>query len=120
MKIAEAAGRTGLSAHTIRYYEKAGMLPEIARDAGGHRQFSIDNLAWLELLASLRDTGMSMKNMKLFARLYRQGDASVAQRKRMLLDHDRQLKIRQTTIQKCRELLALKITRYDSILELDP
>jgi DNA-binding transcriptional MerR regulator len=120
MKIAEAARECGLTVHTIRFYEKAGLLPEIARSDDGHRQFSREILEWLTLLASLRATGMPMKTMQHFAGLYRQGDATVPERKAVLGDHAQHLEVQQMQLSRCRKLLAQKRARYDEIMGETP
>lgn len=78
MRISEAASRSGLSIDTIRFYEKSGLLPSIGRGADGRRWFSSENVEWLVLLSSLRDTGMPMKTMQHFAELYRKGDTELS------------------------------------------
>ncbi len=116
MRIAEAARECGLSTYTIRYYEKSGMLPEIARGSDGHRRFSRENLDWLILLASLRETGMPTRKMSRFAGLYRQGDSTIGERKKVLSDHQQYLGLQQARLAKCRKLLTHKLSRYDDIL----
>lgn len=115
MRISEAASRSGLSIDTIRYYEKQNLLPRIIRGPGGNRHFSAENVEWLVLLSSLRETGMPMKRMRNFARLYREGDAKLAERKEILLDHAMQLEERRAALDHCAELLAYKLKRYDAI-----
>ena len=119
MKIAEVATKSGLSIDTIRFYEKSGLCPPIQRGPDGQRRFSPENLDWFILLASLRETGMPTRQMKHFANLYRQGDASVAERKQVLLDHAAHLKVQQTRLANCRTLLDHKLALYDEILEAD-
>ena len=116
MRIAEAAAKCGLTIDTIRYYEKAGICPTIHRGSDGKRRFSLENLDWLILLASLRETGMPTKNMKHFAGLYQQGDATVSERKKMLSEHQNHLEKQQARLTRCRKLLTHKLARYDDIL----
>ncbi len=77
MRIAEAATLCGLSPDTIRYYEKSGMLPAIARGLDGYRRYSQENVNWLTILYWLRQTGMSMKVMQRYAILVHAGDHTV-------------------------------------------
>ncbi|ABD55428.1 MerR family transcriptional regulator [Jannaschia sp. CCS1] len=116
MQISEVSERSGLSVATIRYYERAGICPKIPRDGAGHRVFTPEMLAWLTLLAALRDTGMGTEKMTAFAMLYRDGDATVAARKRMLMEHQTALAAQQARLDACQALLAQKLTRYDEIL----
>ncbi len=67
LTIAEVAARTGLSADTLRYYEKANLISTVGRSAGEQRRYAASDLAWIEFLLRLRDTGMSIVGMQQFA-----------------------------------------------------
>ncbi|WP_299893248.1 MerR family transcriptional regulator [uncultured Ruegeria sp.] len=112
MRIAEAVEACGLSAHTIRFYEKSGMLPEIERGADGHRRFTPRLIEWLTLLYWLRETGMSLKQMRRFTTLAKAGDAGIEERRQILLDHAATLKAKRATLEKCESILAIKIASY--------
>ncbi len=112
MKIAQAAKACGLSAHTIRFYEKSGMLPEIERSADGHRRFTPQTIEWLTLLYWLRETGMSLDQMCRFTALAKAGDSSVSERRKILSDHADTLKAKRATLEKCESVLAIKIASY--------
>ena len=115
MKISEAASRSGLSIDTIRFYERSGLLPPVARGPDGRRRFSPENVDWLTLLSSLRDTGMPMEKMRRFAELYRKGDDTIPLRRQMLIEHAVSLDHRRAALDRCAELLATKLQRYDEI-----
>ncbi len=115
MRIAEAARECGLSTHTIRYYEKSGMLPEIERGIDGHRRFNPRHIDWLTLLYWLRKTGMPLKQMQRFTTLAKKGDEGVAERRQILLDHADELKARRVVLEKCESVLAIKIANYEDL-----
>ncbi len=115
MKISEVAERSGLSISTIRFYEKSGLCPCIERGADGNRVFSKTDIDWLELLASVRATGMPMAEMRAFADLYASGDDTIPERKAALLVHRRSLDDRQAELDRCRAILSRKLQRYDEI-----
>jgi len=117
MRIAEAAKACGLSAHTIRFYEKSGMLPEIARDADGHRRFTPRLIDWLTLLYWLRETGMPLQQMRRFTALAKAGDDGVSERRQILLDHAERLKAKRAALDKCESILAIKIASYGPKLD---
>ncbi len=112
MQISEAAAICGLSADTIRYYEKSGMLPDINRNIAGHRRFSKPNLEWLTLLYWLRETGMAMKQMRRFTRLAKAGHETVPERRQILMEHSEQLRERRKLLDRCEAVLAVKIAGY--------
>ena len=113
MRISEAADQCGLSIDTIRYYEKVGLLPEIPRGSDGQRRFTAENIDWLILLGSLRETGMAMNTMSRFAALYRDGDRTIPERRQILLQHSEQLFQRRRELDRCEELLSYKLRMYD-------
>jgi DNA-binding transcriptional MerR regulator len=87
LSIDEASRRTGLTAHTLRYYERIGLLAPVERAAGGQRRYAASDMAWIEFLLRLRTTRMPIGKMQAFARLRSAGDATVPDRRRMMEDH---------------------------------
>jgi DNA-binding transcriptional MerR regulator len=87
MNIAEFAKRCGLSAHTLRYYERIGLLGSVTRLANGHRTFGPRDVEWVEFLHRLRSTGMGVSEMLRYAELRARGDRTLAERKQMLAQH---------------------------------
>src|SRR4051812_6478103 len=86
--IAEAADRSGLTAHTLRYYERDGlMLDSVDRSASGHRRYSDRDLTWIQMLTRLRATGMPVREVKRYAALVRAGDGNEAERLSLLMTH---------------------------------
>jgi DNA-binding transcriptional MerR regulator len=88
--IAEVAEQTGLTAHTLRYYERAGLLSPPGRGSNGHRRYGDDDLAMLRILTRLKGTGMTIQEMRRYADLCRVGPSTYEAR-RVLLEEHRQL-----------------------------
>ena len=82
--IQEASKVTGLSAHTLRYYERVGLIHPIAREENTRRCYSADDLGWIDFLTKLRATGMPIREMRRYAELQRQGEESLPERVEML------------------------------------
>jgi len=89
--IGEAARLSGFSIDTLRYYERAGLLPEVARDQSGRRRYTAIDLGWLSLIQCLRDTGMPIKEIKRFVALTQTGIGSTPERITLLETHGRQI-----------------------------
>ena len=88
LTIAQAAEQTGLTAHTLRYYERDGlMLASVDRSSSGHRRYSERDLTWIEMITRLRSTGMPMRDVRRYAALVRDGDGNEAERLDLLLAH---------------------------------
>jgi DNA-binding transcriptional MerR regulator len=90
MTISETAKRLGLSPHTLRYYEKIGLIRDVER-ASGRRVYTDRDLIWLEFVLRLKATGMSLARIKRYADLRYKGDGTVSKRKAMLLSHRQDL-----------------------------
>jgi DNA-binding transcriptional MerR regulator len=88
LAISEVADATGLSAHTLRYYERAGlMLTPIDRASSTHRRYSEADVTWVTFLTKLRATGMPIATVREYVDLVRAGDDSTAVRLELLLRH---------------------------------
>ncbi|MBA9005698.1 aldo/keto reductase [Thermomonospora cellulosilytica] len=87
LSIAEAAERTGLTAHTLRYYERAGLLASPVRAAGGHRRYRQGDLDRIHLITRLRATGMSISGIRRYFELVDAGAATTSARRLMLVEH---------------------------------
>jgi DNA-binding transcriptional MerR regulator len=88
LSISDAARATGVSAHTLRYYERAGlMLDRVGRASSSHRRYSDDEIRWVVLLTKLRSTGMPIRRMREYAALVRAGDGNEAERLALLEAH---------------------------------
>jgi DNA-binding transcriptional MerR regulator len=86
--ISEAARELGISAHTLRYYERAGlMLTPIDRAESSHRRYTERDLHWVSLLVKLRATGMPIRDMRRYTELVRAGEGNEAERLSLLEGH---------------------------------
>jgi len=116
LAITEVAQRSGLSPDTLRYYEKARLISPVGRSAGGQRRYAAADLAWIEFLLRLRDTGMSIAGMQQFADLRRRGDSTVPERLTLLRAHRGRLTRRIRQLQASGSALDEKITHYEQLL----
>jgi DNA-binding transcriptional MerR regulator len=114
--IQRAAAETGLSRDTLRYYEKIGILPGIARSKSGHRRFSENDMGWIKLVQCLRATGMPIEDLHVYAELAQQGDATAPERLRLLQEHRRRIKDDMQELATALELVERKIVGYDELL----
>lgn len=91
MKIKEMSQRSGLSEHTLRYYEKIGLL-NVSRDMSGNREYTENDLYWIEFICRLKVTGMSLKNIVLYSELRHQGESTIEKRLELLIMHEANIK----------------------------
>jgi DNA-binding transcriptional MerR regulator len=110
--IQQVASATGLSIHTLRYYEKIGLLAPIQRASNGHRRYSDEDVAWLEFLVRLRETGMSIQQTIAFANLVRQYPNEVFERRVLLEEHRDRIKQHLEELTAHLQVIEMKIKHY--------
>ncbi len=101
MKIGELAKRSGLSAYTIRYYERRLAAPMPDPRPLEQARFDAEILIWIEFLGRLKTTGMPIRDMLRYAALRKQGDTTVPERQAMLETHRDQVRDRVAELQQC-------------------
>ena len=112
--IAEVAERTHLTAHTLRYYEKEGLLPFIDRSDSGNRDFKDKDLEWLELICCLKNTGMPIKQIKQYIGLCLKGDDTLDIRREIFTKHREEVINQIAELHKNLDKINCKINYYDS------
>ncbi|GAA3667130.1 MerR family transcriptional regulator [Nonomuraea antimicrobica] len=112
MTIQEAAARSGLSAHTLRYYERIGLIHSVGRNSSGHRDYAEADLVWLDFLTKLRTTGMPIADMCRYAELRRMGRNTSGERKEMLELHRERVRARIAELTQDLKVLDQKIDSY--------
>lgn len=115
LTIQQVATCTGLSVHTLRYYERVGLLEAVGRAPNGHRRYATVDLAWIAFLNRLRATGMPIRQMQQFARLRRQGDATVCERRVLLEQHQQAVQVRLRDLLGNLDAIAAKIKHYTEL-----
>ncbi|SUE42907.1 MerR family transcriptional regulator [Roseomonas gilardii] len=112
MKIGDLSRRTGLTAHTLRYYERIGLLPRASRDSSRQRDYDASILPWIEFIGRLRQTGMPVREMVRYATLRPQGIASEPEREALLRRHREHVRRQMAELQACLSVLDSKIAGY--------
>ena len=115
LTINEVANITGLTAHTLRYYERVGLIAPVARAAAGQRRYAASDMDWLEFLLRLRTTGMPIQRMRQFARLRSEGNATAAERRKLLEIHLQDVTAQLLLLQQSAQALQEKIEVYRQI-----
>jgi DNA-binding transcriptional MerR regulator len=87
--IQQISNITGLSVHTLRYYEKIGLLNKVDRDVNGYRRYTKSDISWINFLIRLRVTAMPVSEMKQFSDLRNQGDTTIRLRLELLENHQK-------------------------------
>lgn len=117
MTISEVSEKFGITQDTLRYYEKAGIIPRIARTPGGVRDYQPEDLGWIEHVVCLRSAGMPVESLVEYLRLSRQGDDTFSERLELLKEQKENLKMQQRKLQDAMDRLNFKISRYQAAVE---
>jgi DNA-binding transcriptional MerR regulator len=117
LTIQEVARITGLSTHTLRYYERIGLIHPIDREQNTRRCYTVDDVGWIDFLLKLRATGMSIKDMQRYAALQRKGEETLPQRVEMLKALKTSVEARMDELNEHLKLVNYKIQIYSEIIE---
>ncbi|EGW39687.1 MerR family transcriptional regulator [Desulfosporosinus sp. OT] len=110
--ISQVAKKFDLTAHTIRYYDKEGLLPFVDRSKTGNREFSDSDLDWLKLICCLKNTGMPIKQIKQYIGWCLQGDDTIEIRRQMFLDHRKEVLKQMDNLKENLKIIDYKLEFY--------
>ncbi|MFF2481444.1 MerR family transcriptional regulator [Paenibacillus sp. NPDC058071] len=111
--INEVAAKYGLTAHTLRFYDKEGLLPFLTRSGSGRRTFTEDDLEWVALICCLKDTGMAIKEIKQYIDWCMEGSRTIHIRKALFREHRSAVLKQIEDLNKHLELIDSKIAFYE-------
>ena len=114
--IQDVSKKTGLSAHTLRYYEKEGLLSNVSRTPGGFRQYTDEDLEALGLICCLKNTGMSLEEITRFVNLTHEGDSTLKERVELLRVHRENVIGRMQEMQKYLDKVTWKLNFFSEKL----
>lgn len=113
MTIAEVSRKYDISADTLRYYERIGLIPPVPRTRGGLRDYGGESCGWIQLMKCMRAAGVQIEALIEYVDLFQQGDATLDARKALLVEQRDQLVSRMAEMQASLDLLNQKIDRYE-------
>ncbi|APM39775.1 MerR family transcriptional regulator [Clostridium kluyveri] len=115
--ITEAAKRCGLTAHTLRFYDKEGLLPFVDRTPSGIRTFKESDFEWLNTISCLKDTGMPIKRIREFIDLCMHGNTTLEQRLKFLRNHKLVVEKQMNELKMHMKTINHKIQYYETVVE---
>ena len=110
--ISEVAQQMGVSVHTLRYYDKEGLLPFVER-VNGRRMFKDSDFSCLKIISCLKNTGMPLKEIRRYMELCQLGDASLLQRQEIILEQKRSIEEQIRFLQEKLEVIVYKACYYE-------
>ena len=117
MTINEVSKKYKVTCDTLRYYERIGVIPEVHRNSSGIRDYTEEDLRWVELALCMRNAGLSIETLVEYQRLYQEGDSTIKARLDLLTEQMDILKEQKKQIEDTMDRLSYKISRYQIALE---
>ena len=117
MTIAEVSKKYDISADTLRYYERVGMIPPVTRTASGIRDYQDSDLGWVGLAKCMRSAGLPVEAMIEYVRLYQEGDSTIPARLQLLLEQRQSQKKKKKKIDETLDRLNYKISIYEDAVK---
>lgn len=117
LTIKQVSEKYGIPANTLRYYEKAGVIPPVTRTASGIRDYSEEDIAWVENAKCMRAAGLSIESLIEYLRLYKEGDSTIRERKELLSQQRDLLIAQKKQLEETINKLDYKISRYENALK---
>ncbi|WP_373079302.1 MerR family transcriptional regulator [Fusobacterium varium] len=113
MTITEVSKQFDLTADTLRYYERIGLVPPVPRNKSGIRDYDENSCRWIQLMKCMRKAGVQIEALIEYAALFQKGNETVEARKRLLIEQRNQLIDKMEDIKKSLRILNNKIDRYE-------
>lgn len=116
MLIAEVSEKYDLSADTLRYYERIGLIPQVHRNKSGIRDYMEADCRWVEFIKCMRAAGLPIEVLIDYVAMFQQGDSTIAERKALLIEQRKKLVEKLEAMQETINHLDYKIKRYDDLV----
>ena len=113
MKISEVSEKFNISADTLRYYEKIGLIPPVNRDSSGVRNYTEEDCNWIEFILCMKNAGLPIKTLIKYVQLFQQGDDTIEERKELLMKEREELSIKIENMKNTLDRLDYKIAKYE-------
>ncbi len=117
MTIKQVCERYGLTPDTLRYYEKIGVIPQVRRSASGIRDYSEQDIGWVENAVCLRNAGVPVDSIVQYVKLFQAGDETIAARRDLLSRALDDLLDQRSQLNAAIQRLSYKVRRYDQALQ---
>ena len=116
MTIKEVCDKYGITADTLRYYERVGVIPTVGRTKGGIRDYADEDIKWVENAICMRNAGLPVEMLIEYVRLYQEGDSTFQARRDLLAEAREEIAAQLAKYQATMDKLNYKISRYDEAI----
>ena len=115
--VGEASKKSGIGAHTLRFYDRQGLFPFVERDSNGIRKFKEEDLEWLQIIKNLKSTGVPVKKIREYIDFCMLGDAALEQRLKFVQDHKVKIERQIKELEDFMKFIDWKIWYYNTAIE---
>lgn len=116
MTISEVSKKYNISADTLRYYERIGLIPKVAKNESGNRDFTETDCSWVQFIKCMRGAGISIESLISYVKLFQEGDSTIKARKQILVEEYEILTEKIKNLQEAQEKLKFKIESHEKII----
>lgn len=116
MTIKEVCEKFDITADTLRYYERVGVIPKVNRSKGGIRNYTEDDIKWVENAICMRNAGVPIEMLIEYVKLFQQGDSTIVERRNILLEAKEEIQKQLDKYQSTMDRLNYKILKYEEAL----
>ena len=113
MMIAEVSKKYELTADTLRYYERIGLLPPVGRNSSGNRIYTEEDCRWVHFIKCMRSAGLTIETLIEYVSLFQQGSETIGVRKELLIEQRKQIREKVDELQETLAYLDTKIDGYE-------
>ena len=117
MTIKEVCEKYDITADTLRYYERVGVIPTVSRTKGGIRNYTEEDIAWVENAICMRSAGVPVEMLIEYVKLFQEGDSTFKARRDLLAEARSDIQEQLDRISETAKLLDYKISRYDEAIK---
>lgn len=114
--VSQAAEKFGMTAHTLRFYDKEGLLPFVDRGAGGRRIFKDSDIGWLRIIECLKETGMPIRQIRDYLDLCMKGDKTLKTRLEIMREHKKTMQAKLAEIKRYMKVIDYKLWYYETAI----
>ena len=114
--VKQMAEKMGLTTYAVRYYDNAGLIPDVERSSGNSRLFSDYNLAWLKIVHCLRSTGLPITEVRRYIQMCQEGDSTIPERAAIIVAQEKSLRSQLDELNRQMEILQYKKHYYEALL----
>ncbi len=115
MTIAEVSEKLKISADTLRYYERIGLIPPVPRNKSGIRDYDDKSLYWINFVRCMRKSGLKIEKLIEYVTLFQKGDETAEIRKALLIEQKKDILLKIEELNENLKYLNIKINRYEEV-----